>query len=348
MKREMSNNIRLGFFVIASLVLFAITVYYIGSRQNLFGSTYELSAYFRNVKGLQTGNNVRYAGIDVGSVRAIEIVDDSTLRVDMVLEERVRPYLRQDARARIGSDGLVGNMIINITPGSSQSPALESGAILSSYESIETQEMLNTLDATNENIALLSAYLLETVQQVNEGRGTVAMLLRDSTLAGELGAAVVALRQTATSLSALSGDLRRVVADVAAGEGNLGYLLRDTSLAYRVDDLGGRVDELVDEEVAPLLADLRQTGREARAASQELHRLLAQMDAREGLVGTVLHDTTVTRDFRETMEQVSAGATRFNENMEALQHNFLLRGFFKKQARRAEKEARRANAELEP
>lgn len=350
MKREMSNNIRLGVFVIAALLAFTVAVYYIGSRQNLFGATFQISAYFHNVKGLQTGNNVRYAGIDVGSVVAIEIVNDSTLQVDMVLEKRVQPYLRQDAVAQIGSDGLVGNMIINISPGT-QGPPLASGAMLSSYEAIETQEMLNTLGTTNDNIALLSAYLLETVQHINEGEGTLSLLLRDSSLATELKVSVMALRQTASSLASLSNDLRTAVAAVNAGEGNLGYLLRDTSLAYRVDHLGDQIDDLLDTEVSPLLTDLRQTGREARAASEELNRLLGEMDDQDGLVGTILQDTAVSRDFRETMESVNAGAERFNENMEALQHNFLLRGFFKKQERQARKAARRAareHAELNP
>ena len=337
MKRDTSNNIRLGIFVIAALVAFTVAVYYIGSRQNLFGATFRISSHFHNVKGLQTGNNVRYAGINVGSVVAIEIVDDSTLRVEMLLEKRVQPYLRADARAQIGTDGLVGNRVINITPGSSQGPALESGAILPSSETVETQEMLNTLETTNDNIALLSASLLETVRQVNDGEGAIGMLLRDSSLAGELRTSLIALRQTTTALAALSADLRRTVAAVDAGEGNLGYLLRDTSLAYRVDHIGNEIDELLATEVAPLLSDLRQTGRETKAAGQELNRLLAELESGQGPLGTLLRDTSVARDLRETMESVNAGAEKFNENMEALQHNFLLRGFFKKQERRARK-----------
>jgi phospholipid/cholesterol/gamma-HCH transport system substrate-binding protein len=351
MKRETSNNIRLGLFVIAALVAFTVAVYYIGSRQNLFGATIRVSSYFQNVKGLQTGNNVRYAGIDVGSVVAIDIVDDSTLRVDMLLEKRVQPYLRTDAQAQIGSDGLVGNMVINITPGSSEMPALAPGAVLPSYEPIATQEMLNTLGTTNENIALLSAYLLETVQNINKGRGTLAMLLRDSMVAEDLRASMIALRQTATSLSALSNDLRRTVADVSAGEGSLGYLLRDTSLAYQVDQLGLQVNDLIATEVAPALSDLHQTSTEMAEISAGLNDLVAQFDSSQGLAATVLRDTAVAQDLRETMESVNEGAARFNENMEALQHNFLLRGFFKKQERQAKKAARQAareKAELNP
>ncbi len=351
MKRETSNNIRLGLFVILALIAFTAAVYYIGSRQNLFGATIRVSSYFQNVKGLQTGNNVRYAGIDIGSVVAIDIVDDSTLRVDMSLEKRVQPYLRTDSEAQIASDGLVGNMVINIKPGSSDEPRLAPGAILPSYEPIATQEMLNTLGTTNENIALLSAYLLETVKNINEGKGTLAMLLRDSVLATELRGSMVALRQTATSLSVLSDDLRRTVADVNAGEGNLGYLLRDTSLAYQIDRLGYQVNDLVATEVAPALADLHRTSAEMVETSTKLHDLVRQLDPEEGLVGAVLQDSAVARDFRETMESVNEGAARFNESMEALQHNFLLRGFFKKQERQAKRAARRAaqeNAELDP
>jgi phospholipid/cholesterol/gamma-HCH transport system substrate-binding protein len=138
----------------------------------------------------------------------------------------------------------------------------------------------------------------------------------------------------------MSNDLQRTVADVRAGTGNLGYLLQDTSLAQRVDQLSGSIDQLMTEEVTPLLANLNQSGQEIATATQKINQMLETIDREPGLVNTLLRDTSVTRDFQETMDNINAGTERFNESMEALQHNFFFRGYFKKQARKARKEAR--------
>ena len=117
MKKTNSQKVRLGLFVIISTILFVVAVYLIGQRQNMFQKTFTISAYFQNVNGLQKGNNVRYSGINIGIVKGINMVNDSTIKVDMTIEEGILSHIKKNAIATIGSDGLVGNMIINIVPG---------------------------------------------------------------------------------------------------------------------------------------------------------------------------------------------------------------------------------------
>ena len=93
MNKENSNRIRLGIFVISGLVLLIVGLYFIGSNKNLFGSTLKLETSFREISGLQTGNNVRYSGINVGTINKIEIINDTTIRVEMVIDEKRRQNL---------------------------------------------------------------------------------------------------------------------------------------------------------------------------------------------------------------------------------------------------------------
>src|SRR4051812_28244697 len=114
MEKETGYRIRLGIFVSIGVALLIVTIYVIGKKQNLFGTTFKVSGIFHNVSGLQVGSNVRFSGISIGTVENIEIITDSTVRVDMILEEKTRKFIKKDAKASIGSEGLMGNKIVNI------------------------------------------------------------------------------------------------------------------------------------------------------------------------------------------------------------------------------------------
>ena len=111
MAKTKTNNVKLGVFVTLAFIIFTYGVYRIGARKIFFTDTIVLFADFQQVKGLQAGNNVHFAGVKIGSVEDVSILNDSTLRVKMVVASSVENYLHKNALADIGSDGLVGNMI---------------------------------------------------------------------------------------------------------------------------------------------------------------------------------------------------------------------------------------------
>ena len=159
MKKTTNEKLKLGVFVIVGLLLFIVAIYLIGNRQNMFTKTFTISASFNNVNGLVLGNNVRYSGINVGTVTSIEMLNDSVIRVDMKIEEKMVQHIKKDAIATIGTDGLVGNMIVNIIPGEGKEPVISSGDIIKSYSKIGADDMLNTLSVTNENAAIQFYYV---------------------------------------------------------------------------------------------------------------------------------------------------------------------------------------------
>lgn len=337
-KREKTNTVRLGIFVVVAFILFSVAVYNIGNKENLFGARFQVSATFSNVKGLQLGNNVRYAGINVGTVSDIVLLTDSTIRVDMQLQQQVQEFLKKDAIASIGSDGLVGNMIVNISPGKGDAAFIEDGDMIVSYTRIETEEVLQTLGNTTENVALLTVHLLEIAENLNKGTGSLPMLIKDSTVAQDLKWAVRNLRQTVEQVNAMTAQLQDNLQQVNEGEGLLGYLLTDTVFESRINLATARLDQLLDARIPPILENLEQSSREINTTSTALREVAEQINLEEGLVGTVLHDTTVVNDLKQTMDNLNEGTQLFTENMEALRHHFLFRRYFKKQEREQEKE----------
>ena len=217
MSKEKGNTVRLGIFVVVIFILFSIGVYNIGNKNNLFGKTFTVSSTFNNVKGLQIGNNVRYAGIDVGRVSQISLSNDSVIRVDMQLQRKFQTFLKKDAISSIGSDGLVGNMIVNISPGDGNGLAVEDGDMLKSYSKIETEDVLEVLGNTTENVALLTLNVLQIAESINKGKGSLPMLIKDSLLAEDLRWSIHHLRQTTRNINQMSLQLEADIASINEG-----------------------------------------------------------------------------------------------------------------------------------
>ena len=342
MSKETKNTIRLGMFVTFSFLLFITGAYYIGTKQNMFKPKFLVSAYFNNVNGLRKGHNIRYAGITVRNMSDVVIVNDSTLRVDMLLEEKVRNFIKKDAVASITSDGLVaGSMIVNIIPGDGDAAPVEDNDILASYTRTDPNDMLKTLGNTNENIALLSLHLLEITEKLNHGYGTLPLLIRDSLMAEDLRHSLHNLQATTVYAAKLSQQLHQSLAALSSTEGTLGQLLHDSTLVTQMENFAFNLDTLFIRQTEPLIENLNKSGEDIAKTSAQLKTILDKIDQSEGLANTILKDTVAAADFREVMRNLHEGTDRFNENMEALKHNFLFRRYFKKQEKEQEK-ARKA------
>lgn len=333
MAKETTNTFKLGLFVIFSTVLFVAAVYYMGNQQNLFGTNFLLKVDFSNVNGLQAGNNVRFNGIDVGTIRDIEIVSDATLRVNMLIREDVQQFIRKDAIASIGSDGLVGNMLVNISPGTGSFPMVEDGDIVQSFTRMEANDIMNTLGKTNENIALISHNLLEITEKIKAGNGTLAMLLRDESLATDLKATVSQLRSTTESLAHSSQTLNGLTRDIANGQGLLGQLATDTLLFQEVGQTIQSLDSMLNAGLGGVFAELEASGKQINQVSKRLDDITAGLQNGEGPAGTLLTDEAAAEDLKQMLENLNQGTARFSENMEALKQNFLFRGYFRRQAK---------------
>lgn len=305
-----------------------------GNQQNLFGGNFLLRVDFSNVNGLQAGNNVRFNGIDVGTIRDIEFISDSTLRVNMLVKEEVRNFIRKDAIASIGSDGLVGNMLVNITPGTGAYPLVEDGDIVQSFTRTEANDIMNTLGKTNENIALISHNLLQITEQIKNGQGTLSMLLQDASLAEDLKATAGQLRQTTTYLQSSSQTIQQLSKDISRGEGIIGQLAKDTTFLDEVGASLQTLDTLLLNGIGNVLSELEASGRQINQASKNLEEISRGLQKGEGPAGTLLKDEEAAEDLRRILDNLNQGTANFNENMEALKHNFLFRGYFRRQAKK--------------
>ena len=316
MEKSTSTTIRLGIFVTLGILIFTITVYLIGQKQHMFSETFEMYSQFNNVNGLQPGNNVRLSGIDVGAVTEVNFINDSVIEVRMRIKESVRTHIKQNAFASIGTDGLMGNMIVNISPGKGASRPIENNGRIQSYSRIKTDDIINTLNVTNDNAAMLTHDLLQITQDIRTGQGTISSILYDTLLRNEILLTVQNLRLSSEKTNLLLQELNTITKEVKEGRGSIGWLLNDT---------------LIDDQVRITLTKLQQTGDNLQSVSDSLKTILIAMKEGDGTIPALLYDTAVANDVRKSLHNIKDGTASFNENMEALKHSMFFRKYFKEQ-----------------
>ncbi|OWP62301.1 mammalian cell entry protein [Hymenobacter amundsenii] len=319
------NNVRLGLFVMAGLGCVLFVLFLLGRQQNLFSHSMMVRADFRTVAGLLTGNNVRLGGITVGTVKKISILNDTTVRVEMNLNSDVRAFVRKNAVAAIGTDGLVGNTIINLNARPGPAAPVQPGDILQTATPPGLDAMLGTLEKSNKNLVGITKGLREITDKIN-GSEALWKLLSNEELAANVsqsarGAALTSARlaTAAQDVQQLTHDAKQLARGIQQGRGPLGYLLTDQDFAGQVDhaarQLAGTSDTL-----AATLTDLQR-----------------QVQSGAGPLNTLLADTAAARQVRLSLRNVQQSTASLRQSMEALQHNFLLRGYFRRQEKKKRK-----------
>lgn len=197
MKKASGNKIRLGIFVSIGFALLIGCIYLIGERQQLFSNTFQVSGIFKNISGLQIGNNVRFSGINVGIVDNIEQLTDTTVKVDMMINDDTRKFMKKNAKAIIGSDGLMGNKIVIITPGTNGQKTLADNDVIATEQPVTMDDILIKLKVTGDNAATITSDLAIVMTNIREGKGTVGKLLMDTAMAKEVDQALINIKQGA-------------------------------------------------------------------------------------------------------------------------------------------------------
>ncbi len=197
MKTTSGQKIKIGLFTLIGLLLLVSAIFFIGNRKNLFSSTFTVYGIFKNVNGLQVGNNVRLAGINIGVVQSINIITDSSARVDLTLNTNVKKFIEKDAKLSIGSDGLIGDKLIIIAPGGvSSAKQVQNGDRLITVNPVDIDKIIAKMTKVIDNAESLTGGLSEIVAKVNSGQGSIGMLLNNDKLAKNLEGTVNQARKT--------------------------------------------------------------------------------------------------------------------------------------------------------
>ncbi|MEO6455096.1 MAG: MlaD family protein [Ginsengibacter sp.] len=316
-----------GIFIFIGLAIFIIAVLTLGSQKKTFEKSIMVKAIFDDVNGLQKGNNVWFSGVKIGTIKRIVLLGNAKVEADMNIEQHSHQFIRKDAKAKISSDGLIGNKIIVIYGGTLQSPEVQEGDILGIEKLLSTDEMMNTLAKNNNNLLEITNSFKVITKRIQDGNGTIGKLLTDETLVNDLSASTITLRRATVNLEKLS-------ANVAA-------------YAARLNDKGTLANDLVSDTV--IFSRLRSTVQQLQqvaGSSQGIvdnlktatNNINNSLNNEKAPVGMLLHDEQSAANLKVILQNLKSGTKKLDDDLEAIQHNFLLRGFFKKRARNEKKD----------
>jgi phospholipid/cholesterol/gamma-HCH transport system substrate-binding protein len=262
MKTTISQKIKLGGFTLLGILILIGGIFSIGSKKNMFSRNFLIFGMFKNISGLQVGNVVRFAGINIGSVTSINIENDTTIRIGMRLKEKVHPFLKKDAMASIGTDGLMGDKLVNISPGfGKENRLLEHRGYIRTVNPVEFDKIINRISNVADNAEMITSSLANISKQINSGKGSIGRLIYSDSLERGIEGTVKSAHETIKS---------------------------------------------------------------AHATLNTVHE--------------------AAKSAHETIDKAQVGVESFNQNMEAMKHNILLKGYYKKQARRQAKEREKGDA----
>jgi phospholipid/cholesterol/gamma-HCH transport system substrate-binding protein len=314
------NNIRLGTFLIGGLSILILLFYMIGKNKNIFGKNYTLRARFENIQGLKAGNNVRYAGIDVGTVEEVKIINEHTIEAIMTINKKVNHIIRKNALASIGTDGIVGNKIVNINPQNPPANLAIENDLLPTRLPIDTDELLRTLAKSNNNIAIISEGLKITISKINNSHA-IWNLLNDDAFNQNLKMSANNINDATININNTAKRIHQIALKVQKGEGSLGRLIYDSNIVISLDSA---------------IFSINRAGNQVNNLSQELRNDVSSFNENlqlgKGTIPVLLNDSNMAIKVNQTLENIEKSADNFNQNMEALKRSIFFRGYFRKKA----------------
>lgn len=318
--KENKRSVTVGLFVFIGIAILVAGIFVLGGQQNHFAKTVTVSSSFPDVAGLKAGNNVWFSGVKVGTVKEVKFQGLDEVEVLLTIEEKSREYIRKDAVVKLGSDGFIGNKLILIEGGSAQAPAIEDGDRLKPVSAGGLDAMMETLQVNNENFVGITDELKVLMERVNKGQGTVGAILTDSLMAQHIRQMIFNLNKT-TENTALASTALIQLTDKMNKEGAL------------INDL--LTDTVVFADLRSVVAQLHGITQSAGDLVQNLEQTTEKLNQDNNAVGVLLNDPEMAERIRNTMKNLETSTQKLDQNMEALQHNFLFRGYFRKQAREA-------------
>ena len=309
------KRLAVGIYISIGLAILLVTIFTIGGQHKTFVKMFHLHVIFDDVQGLQSGNNIWLSGMKVGTVGKIAFYGNSQVEVVLNIEEKAQPHIRKDSKARISTDGLVGNKIVIIDGGSDSASPIANNDRLNAEHLAGTQEMFATLQASGSNLLEITGNLKAISKKISDGQGTLGQLINDPAIADKMKSSIEHLRTASAGSEAMIANLENFSERLRKSDGLANQLITDTTVFSR---LKGAIVQL------NLAADqASQFTSSLRTAGQNLNNKTSP-------VGVLLNDEDAAADLQRTLKNLRVSSKELSDDLEAVQHNFLLRGFFKK------------------
>jgi len=312
------KKITVGIFILIGIIIFVVGVFTLGSQKKAFIKSFGVNVVFDDIQGLKAGDNVWFSGVKIGTIKKIHFYGTSQVQVFMNLEEEARKYIHKDAAASISSDGLIGNKIIVITGGTLKYPFIEDGDKLRVNTTLSTDEIMKTLQVNNKNLVDITTDFKALSSALVAGKGTAGILLSDEEIAQNFKSIVQNLKATTQAANKMALELNTFSRKLNDKDGLTNRLLTDTVVFARIQNS---------------VNELQQATKSTAQLTSNLSTASAKFNQTDNALGILLNDTQTAEQVREIMKNLEGSSQKLDDDLKALQSNFLFRGYFKKKAK---------------
>lgn len=313
------RGIWVGIFIVIGIAFLIGAVLTIGNLRSTFQKKMTVWTMFDDVNGLQPGNNIWFSGVKIGTVKKMELYGRSQVKVTLNISLDAQKYIRKNSMAKIGTDGLIGNKIIVIYGGTSDSPEVEEGDRLLNENMLSTDDILETVQQNNLNI-------LKLTQKLADGEGTLGKLINSDSVYRSIAS-------TARSIELASADARLLISSLNNFTNDMNHF------SDKLNQKGTLVDKVLNDTVTytSVRRSVRQLERTMDTISVMVSQLKKASENPKSPVGVLLYDEETGKDVKETIRNLENSSATLEEDLEALKHSFLLRRYFKKKAKEEKK-----------
>jgi phospholipid/cholesterol/gamma-HCH transport system substrate-binding protein len=308
------QDIKLGLFVFIGICLFLAAVFVIGKDNNMFSKKMYAYVVFKNVEGLKVGDNVWLSGVKIGIVKDVKIVSTGKVIIRVQIKDEHSSFIKSDAVATIGSDGLVGNKILVINPGVAPY-SLQSNDTISSILQTDTQALFDIAKDVGTNARSITDDLSKIIKGVQEGNGIIGELMQNGAFAVELRQVATNLKSSSSQTLAVTKELNAFMHELNNSDGLLKKLASDTMYAQAVDKT---------------LSALQESAHQVETATVGLNHFVDKVNDKSNMLNVLVSNAEAANSLKNTLESAQSASAKLDENMEAMQHNFLFRRYFKK------------------
>jgi phospholipid/cholesterol/gamma-HCH transport system substrate-binding protein len=342
MKKKQRRSYLVGVFVILGMFLFIFTIYLIGKKEYLFGSPVKVSAIFSDVKGLREGDKVRLSGIDIGTVNLLEFMQDNRVFVQMSIEQEQVTFLKKDSHVTISSEGLMGSKVVLIIPGSAKAGPVQEFDTLFSVEQVDIDDIIQKVNISSENIAIVTEQLVSITKKINRGDGIFGKIFTDTSL-------TLNLDDATRNIAYITENLYEITKKVNQGQGIVGKLFADTVLTSELgnvsqdmNEIAGNIREITEKinkgegifgrmfTDTSLTNNLYATSQNLQSTSMNLSSLAKKLNNDSSALNMLIDDPSFADSLDVLIDRLNVGIVEATEAADAIQRSGLIRLFSKK------------------
>jgi phospholipid/cholesterol/gamma-HCH transport system substrate-binding protein len=306
------HSVVVGLFVMAGMAILVAGVLLIGNLNKSLQNKIKIVVYFDDVSGLQKGNYIWLSGVRIGTVKNLYLKGASGVEVVMDIDARIKQYIHKDSRVKLGSDGFIGNRILIIYGGSQNVASIADGDTLKFEKTLSTEDLISTLQQNNENLKAITGDFKIISRKLVDGEGSIGKLLNDNSVFNNINSAAASLQ----GASAKAQQLLNSLADFGSG------LNKQGTLAHELTS-----DTAVFSSLRATVVGLKNI---ADTAAVIMNNLKEAEGNPNTALGAILHDENTGAELKATIKNLNSSSEKLNVDLEALQHSFLMKGYFKK------------------